>query len=210
LILSRPPPPAELLFFDALTPVTTLKCTATSALFIDRAALAPGTPEAQAARDRLRQRLAILLPQVRLRFHETGPVQRYADRRAVAYDPDNLVVKRLALRRDVRLNKLEPHGLGVYQVVAAGDNKVIIATVKGPVKVSKDCIRQALDAIGPSSDVLTWYTHPPVEIQPPGDGFRKFSLLNQHTHVQHLCNAPNATLVPTSTLIPSQNGTRPL
>jgi hypothetical protein len=114
-ILIRPPPPAELLFFDALTPVQTLKCTSTSALFIYQAAQAPGTPEPQAARDRLRQRLAILLLQVRRRLHEAGVrYRRYADRRAVAYDPDNLVGKCVALRPDERLQKLEPQGLVLY------------------------------------------------------------------------------------------------
>jgi hypothetical protein len=107
-IPSRPPPPAELLFFDALTTVETLKCTAISALFIDRAARAPATPEPQAARDRLRQRLAILLLQGRRRLHKAGVRYKcYADRRPVAYDPDNLVEKCVAFRRDERHQDLD-------------------------------------------------------------------------------------------------------
>jgi hypothetical protein len=149
-ILSRPPPPAELHFSDALTPVPTVHCTGLSALLIDRTARAAGALEPHALRNRLRQGLAILLPQVRRRLRDAGVrYKRCADRRAVPYNPDNIVGKRVALRRDVRLNNFEPHGLGVYQVVAAGDNTVTIATVKGPFKVSKDRILQALDGDRP-------------------------------------------------------------
>jgi hypothetical protein len=41
------------------------------------------------------------------------------------YNPDNLVGERVAIRRDVRLNKLAPHGLGIYQVVAANNHTVV-------------------------------------------------------------------------------------
>jgi hypothetical protein len=66
--------------------------------------LTAGTLELHALRDRLRQRLAILLPQVSRRLRDAGDrYKRYADRRAVPYNPDNLVGKRVAVRRDVRL-----------------------------------------------------------------------------------------------------------
>jgi hypothetical protein len=102
LILSRPPPPAELRFSDALTSVPTFHHPGTSALFVDWTAGATGphrnpvpstarphgTLEPQTLRDRLRQRLAILLPQVRRRLEAAGKrYKRYADRRAAPLQP---------------------------------------------------------------------------------------------------------------------------
>jgi hypothetical protein len=196
--LSRPPPPAELRFSDPLTSVPTLHHPETSALFVyqtagnSRPPRTPETPgtaratgplEPQALRDRLRPRLAILLHQVRRRLRDAGMrYKRYADRRAVPYNPDDLVGKRVALRRDVRLNKLEPHGLGVYQVVAAGDHTVPIATLKGPVQISKNIILQALSRDRPIDRRLDMIAQPPAGIQSPDHGLRKLSATTLMVH----------------------------
>jgi hypothetical protein len=216
LILSRPPPPAELHFSDALTPVPILHHPGTSALFIDRTAgtartaratgtLESRTPEPQALRDRLRQRLAILLPQVLRRLRDAGiRYKRYADLRAVPYNPYGIVGKRVALRRNLRLNKLEPYGLGVYHVAAAGDHTVTIATVKGPVKISKDRILQALDSDRPIDRRFDLVRPSPSRDPVP----RRWppEILDEHNHVQPQRNASHVTLVPTSTLLPNPGG----
>jgi hypothetical protein len=161
----------------------------------------PGTPEPQAGRDRLRQRLAILLPQVRQRLLEAGVrYKRYADRRAVAYDPDNLEEKRVALRRDVSLQKLEPHGLGLYQVVAAGDHTDTMATVKGPVKISKDRILQAIDGDRPVLWGVDPVHPPPSRDSTPGPWLPK--ILDQYTHAPNQRNAPNVPFAPIFTRFP--------
>jgi transposase InsO family protein len=235
LILSRTPPPAELRFSDALTSVPTLHHPDTSALFVNRAAGNHGTPDApgavrttvphrtpvprtarpngplepQTLRDRLRLRLSILLPLVRRRLRDAGNrYKRYADRRALPHDPDMLVGKRVALRRDVRLNKLEPHGLGVYQVVAAGHHTVTIATVKGPVKVSKDRILQALDGNRPVLGRLD-LVHPSPSRNPILNRTLPI-LFNQNTHGKPPRQASDTTLAPVSTPIPDARGTQPL
>jgi hypothetical protein len=148
LILSRPPPPSELVFSDAPAPLPTLQHVNDSTCIAEHSS--GGSTETRSLRNRLRQRLAIQLPRARLSMDKAGiRYKRNADRRAMAYNPNDLVGKRVALRREIRLNKLEPHGLGLYQVVAADDNTVTVSTIQGPIKISKDRILQSLDDDGP-------------------------------------------------------------
>jgi Integrase core domain len=236
LILSRTPPPAELRFSDALTSVPTLHHPDASALFIYRTAGGPGTPvtpgtagttglhrtplpttstppdgtrEPQTLRDRLRQRLAIVLPQVRRRLHAAGRrYKRYADRRAVPYNPDDLAGKRVALRRDVRPNKLTPHGLGVYQVVATSDHTVTIATLQGPVKISKDRILQSLDCNRPIDGGPNIVS--PLTGRVPTPDHRPPEFLNVDAHDQLQRTVSHVPLVPVSMQVPHARGTQPL
>jgi hypothetical protein len=216
--------------------VPTLHHPETSALFVYRAAWGPGTPvipgtagatglhrtpfqstspppdgprEPQTLRDRLRQRLAIVLPQVRRRLDAAGRrYKRYADRRAVPYNPDDLVGKRVALRRDVRPNKLTPHGLGVYQVVAASDHTVTIATLQGPVKISKDRILQTFYRNRPIDGGPNLVTPLPGRV--PGPDQRPPELLHIGSHDPFQRIVPHVPLVPVSMQVPHARGTQPL
>jgi hypothetical protein len=128
LIISRPHPPAELAFSSDAFPVPNMQSAVVPDPFVYLVVGIPN-PETHALRAQLRHRLALQLPRVRARLDLAGrSYRRHADRHAHAYDPDHLVGKRVALRREVRVKKLAPHGLGVYKFIAADEHTVTIAT----------------------------------------------------------------------------------
>jgi hypothetical protein len=129
LILTRPHPPSQISFSDSPTPVC----------FTEIFRSERGEPKN--LRDRIRQQLASL-PLVRENLTRAGlQYKRYADRYGRPYDPYDLIRKRVALRREINLNKLIPHGLGLYRVHAADENTVTIATIQGPLKILKDRVQ---------------------------------------------------------------------